>query len=56
MSFYWFNDSWTRGFELVTRGFEPVARGFELVTPRFELVTYGFELFNSWVWTRTFEF
>ena len=53
LSFLWFNDSSTRGFELVTRefelvtcGFEPVTRGFELETPRFELVTRGFELLN----------
>ena len=44
LSFHWFNDSWTRGFELVTRGFELVTRGFELVTRGFELVTRGFEL------------
>ena len=44
LSFHWFNDSWTRGFELVTREFELVTRGFELVTREFELVTRGFEL------------
>ena len=33
---WWFNNSWTRGFELVTRGFELVARVFELVTRGFE--------------------
>ena len=27
VSFHWLNDSWTRGFELVTCGFELVARG-----------------------------
>ena len=44
LSFYWFNDSQTRGFELVTRGFELVTGGFELVTRGFELATRGFEL------------
>ena len=44
LTIYWFNDSWIRGFELVTRGFELVTRGFELVTCGFELVTCGFEL------------
>ena len=44
LSFHWFNDSWSRGFELVTRGFKLVTRGFELVTRVFELVTCGFEL------------
>ena len=44
LSFYWFNDSWAREFELVTRGFELVTRGFELATREFELVTRGFEL------------
>ena len=44
LSFHWFNDSRTRGFELVTRGFEQVTRGFELITRVFELVTRGFEL------------
>ena len=44
LSYHWFNDSWTRGFKLVTRGFELVTRGFELVTREFELVTRGFEL------------
>ena len=43
LSFHWFNDSWTRGFELVTRGFELVTRGFELVTHGLELVTRGFD-------------
>ena len=44
LSFHWFNDSWTRLFELVTRGFELVTREFEFVTREFELVTRGFEL------------
>ena len=51
LSFHWFNDSWTCGFELVARTFELVTRrfefvtcGFELVTRVFELVTRGFEL------------
>ena len=44
LSFQWFNDSRTRGFELVTREFELVTREFELVTQGFELVTRGFEL------------
>ena len=44
LSFHWFNDCRTRGFELVTRGFELVTRGFELVTRGFELVTREFEL------------
>ena len=44
LSFHWFNDSRTRGFELVTREFEHVTRGFELVICEFELVTCGFEL------------
>ena len=44
LSFTWFNNSWARGFELVTQGFELVTRGFELVTRGFELVTRGFEL------------
>ena len=44
LSFHWFNDSWTREFELVTHGFELVTRGFELATREFELVTRGFEL------------
>ena len=39
----WFNDSWTRGFELVTRWFEIVTRGFEfqfvLLTRNSQLVT-----------------
>ena len=43
-SFRWFNDSLTRGFELVTREFELVTRGFELVTRESELVTRGFKL------------
>ena len=43
LSFHWFNDSWTWGFELVTPGFELVTRGFELVTSGFELVTRKFE-------------
>ena len=43
-SFHWFDDSWTRGFELLTRGFELVTRRLELVTGEFELVTRGFEL------------
>ena len=43
LSFHWFNDSRTRGFELVTRGFELVTREFELVTRGPELVTRGFE-------------
>ena len=30
LNFDWFNDSRTRGFELLTRGFELVTRGFEL--------------------------
>ena len=65
LSFHLFNDSRTRGFELVTREFELVTRGFELVTRAFELVTReselktcgigliicGFELVtrNSWI-------
>ena len=44
LSFHWFNDSRTRGFELVTTGFELVTREFKLVTREFELVTRGFEL------------
>ena len=51
LSFYWFNDSLIREFELVTRGYELVTRGFELITCKskfvnreFELVTRGFEL------------
>ena len=44
LSFHWFNDSWTRGFELVTRGLELATHGFELITCGFELVTRGFEL------------
>ena len=39
LSFHWFNDSWTRGFEFVTRGFELVTRGFELVLSSFQLVS-----------------
>ena len=64
LSFHWFIDSRTRGFELVTcelklvtrdfglvtRGFELVTREFKLVTCEFELVTRGFELV-----TREFE-
>ena len=50
LNFHWLNDSWTRGFELVTRGFKLVTRGLELVTRGFELVTRGFELV-----TRRFE-
>ena len=30
LSFYWLNDLWTRGFELVTLGSELVSLGFEL--------------------------
>ena len=30
LSFHWFNDSWTRGFELVSREFEIGTRGFEI--------------------------
>ena len=41
---YWFNDSWTREFKLVTRGFELTTCWFELLTRGFELVTRGFEL------------
>ena len=44
LSFHWFNDSYTCGFELVTRGFEPLTRGFELVTRGFELLTHRFKL------------
>ena len=44
LSFHWFNDSRTRGLELVTTGFELVTREFKLVTREFELVTRGFEL------------
>ena len=51
LSFRWFNDSLTRGFELVTRGFELITHGIELVTRGFELVTRGSEVarlsFNS---------
>ena len=43
LSFHWFNDSWTRWFELVTRGFELETRGLELVTCEFKLATRGFE-------------
>ena len=50
LSIHWFNDSWTRGFELVTRKFELVTCEFELVTCRFELITRRFELV-----TRRFE-
>ena len=61
LSFHWFNDSQTRGFELVTRVFELVPRGFELVTHGFELITRGFELVTrefelvTCGWTRGFE-
>ena len=43
---WWFNDSWTRGFELTTRGFQLVIRGFVLVTRGFEfqLVLLRFQL------------
>ena len=58
LSFHWFNDSRTCGFdhvtckfelinrefELATRALELVTRRFELVTRRFEPVTHGFEL------------
>ena len=44
LSFYWLNDSWTRGFKVATCGFELVTRGFEFVTRGFELATRGFEL------------
>ena len=30
LSFHWLNDSWTRGFELVTRGFELLLLNFKL--------------------------
>ena len=62
-SFHWFNDSWTRGFELVIRGFELVTRGFklatrgiELATRKVELVTREFRNRNSQIWTRKFQF
>ena len=42
LNFHWFNDSWTRGFELVTRWFELVTREFELVARGFELITRGY--------------
>ena len=35
LNFDWFNDSRTRGFELLTRGFELVTRGFELALLNF---------------------
>ena len=44
LSFHWLNDSWTRGFELVTRGFKLVTRGFEIVTRKVELLTREFEI------------
>ena len=48
LSFHWFNDSRTRGFELVTREFELVTRGFELefwiLTCAFKLSTRAFKL------------
>ena len=57
LNFHWLNDSWTRGFELVTRGFKLITRGLELVTRGFELVTRRFELVirRSEVVTRGFE-
>ena len=44
LSFRWFNDSWTRAFELVTYEFELLTRGFELVTCGFGILTFGFEI------------
>ena len=57
LSFHWvFNDSWTRGFELVTREFEIATRGFKLVTRGLELVTREYDS-NShfWISTRSFK-
>ena len=44
MSFHRFNDSQSRGFELVTCEFELLIRGFELLTCEIELVTSALEL------------
>ena len=44
LGFHWYNDSRTRGSELVTRKFKLVTSGFEFVALGFELVTRGFEL------------
>ena len=43
LSFYWFNDSWTREFELATREFELTTRRFELVSCKAELMAPEFE-------------
>ena len=43
LSFHWFNDSRTHGFERVTHEFELVTREFELATREFELAPCGFE-------------
>ena len=44
LSFHLFNDSRTRGFELVTRESELKTRGIGLIICGFELVTR-----NSWI-------
>ena len=51
LSFHLFNDSRTRGFELVTRAFELVTRESELKTRGIGLIICGFELVtrNSWI-------